>query len=79
MFRLIKDYITDNEFRVNLFNDSVNIINYCKIITIEKSRISLSYTDGILIIKGDDLALKKMLDNEVLICGLIKSIELERI
>ena len=77
MFRQIKDYITDNEFRLHLFKDSVNVVNYCEIFTIEKTRISLSYKDGILIVRGSNLTLKKMLNNELLICGCIKSIELE--
>ena len=73
----LRTYISDVEFRVNLYKDKVHIVNYTKIVTIEKSRISIGYSSGMLIIKGKDLALKKLLDDEILIKGIINSVELE--
>ena len=73
----LRNYISDVEFRVNLYKDKVHIVNYTKIVTIEKSRISIGYSSGMLIIKGKDLALKKLLDDEILIKGIIDSVELE--
>ena len=76
MFRNVKDYIIDKEFRFIVYKNKVNIINYNNILSIEKERISVSYSSGILVIKGKDLTLKKMLDDEVLIYGNIKLVEL---
>lgn len=73
----LRNYINDVEFRVDLYKDKVHIVNYTKIVTIEKSRISIGYSSGMLIIKGKDLALKKLLDDEILIKGIINSVELE--
>ncbi len=73
----LRNYISDVEFRVNLYKDKVHIVNYTKIVTIEKSRISIRYSSGMVIIKGKDLALKKLLDDEILIKGIINSVELE--
>ena len=73
----LRNYINDVEFRFNLYKDKVHIVNYTKIVTIEKSRISIGYSSGMLIIKGKDLALKKLLDDEILIKGIINSVELE--
>lgn len=73
----LRNYISDVEFRVSLYKDKVHIVNYTKIVTIEKSRISIGYSSGMLIIKGKDLALKKLLDDEILIKGIINSVELE--
>lgn len=73
----LRNYISDVEFRANLYKDKVHIVNYTKIVTIEKSRISIGYSSGMLIIKGKDLALKKLLDDEILIKGIINSVELE--
>jgi len=60
-----------------MFDNKVNVVNYNDIITIEKNRISLRYSRGIIIVKGCCLTLKKLLDNEILIAGDIKSVELE--
>lgn len=76
MFRNVKDYIIDKEFRFIVYKNKVNIINYNNILSIERERISVSFSDGILVIKGKNLALKKMLDDEVLIYGNIKLVEL---
>ncbi len=73
----LRNYISDVEFRVNLYKDKVHIVNYTKIVTIEKYRISIGYSSGMVIIKGKDLALKKLLDDEILIKGIINSVELE--
>lgn len=76
MFRNVKDYIIDKEFRFIVYKNKVNIINYNNILSIERERISVSFSDGILVVKGKNLALKKMLDDEVLIYGNIKLVEL---
>lgn len=73
----LRNYINDVEFRVDLYKDKVHIVNYTKIVTIEKSRISIGYSSGMVIIKGKNLALKKLLDDEILIKGIINSVELE--
>ena len=73
----LRNYISDVEFRVNLYKDKVHIVNYTKIVTIEKSRISIRYSSGMLIIKGKDLALKKLLDDEILIKKINKKVEVE--
>lgn len=73
----LRNYIRDDEFRVNLYKDRIHIVNYTKIITIEKSRISIKHSSGVVIIKGSNLALKKLLDDEILIKGVINSVELE--
>ena len=73
----LRNYISDVEFRVNLYKDKVHIVNYTKIDTIENSRISIWYSSCMLIIKRKELALKKLLDDEILIKGIINSVELE--
>lgn len=77
MFNRFTNYITDNTFKINIVNNSVNIDNYTDIISVENNRISLYNKDKIVVIKGKNLELKKILDNELYITGNIKSIDLE--
>lgn len=77
MFNKIKEYINDNEFRITIFKDRVYIVNYLQIITLEEERISILTPDGRLIIKGHNLHLNKMLDNQLLIMGKVLLIEVE--
>lgn len=77
MLKRVISYVKDEEFRINIYKNKVNVVNYANIITLEDSRISLNYSKGIVVFKGDNLSINKLLDNELLITGNIKSIELE--
>ena len=75
MINNIRNFINDNEFRLTLFKDMVNVINYSKIISLEENYISIIANEKKILIKGNNLVLKKILDNELLIKGIINSIE----
>lgn len=77
MLNRLKDYINDDSFKINIYKNKINIVNYLDIITLEDNRISLKYQEGMIIIKGNNLSVNKLLDNEILITGAIKSVELE--
>lgn len=75
MINKIKNYIKDTEFRLTLFKDRVYVTNYKKILSLENTNISFKVDDGLILIKGNDLVLKKLLDKEILVSGNISSIE----
>ena len=65
----IKDFLFDKKFKITIYDDVINIVNYEKIITLEETRISLMSSSKIITIKGEGLIIRKMLENEVLITG----------
>ena len=77
MHNRVKDYILDNEFRLTLFKDRVNIVNYSKLLQIDNKEMIISNSYSKIYIKGTNLVLNKLLDNELLISGLIFSIEVK--
>ncbi|MBR3049545.1 MAG: hypothetical protein IKG58_03205 [Bacilli bacterium] len=77
MINKIRNYIMDKEFRLTLFKDKLYVINYNKIISLENTNISFKIDKGKIIIKGNDLVLKKLLDKEILVKGKISSIEVK--
>lgn len=76
MIRKVINYIKDSEFKIVYLNNSLNIINYDYILELSENTITLKKEDKIIMIKGEDLRLNRLLEHEVLITGLIKSIEL---
>lgn len=76
LFNNIREYMINNEFVINIYNDKINIINYTSIGAIENTKILVNGPDKNVLITGEKLALKKMLNNEILISGVIKKIEL---
>ena len=77
MLNRLKEYINDNEFRLTVFSDRVHVMNFLNIVFLEEERISFLTSKGRVIIKGKNLCLNKLLDDEVLISGTIMNIEVD--
>ena len=77
MLNRIKDYIYDKEFRMTIFTDRIHIINYLQILSIEDERVAFLTNKGRIIIKGNNLCLNKLLDDEVLVSGFVSNIEVD--
>ena len=75
MLKEINNYINDNNFKLSLYKNKLNIVNYKKLLSLEENYISVLLEKKKLIIKGSNLLLIKILDNELLIKGNIKNIE----
>ncbi|MBE6157248.1 MAG: hypothetical protein E7160_00415 [Firmicutes bacterium] len=75
MLKKLESYIKDTEFRLTLFKDRLYAINYKKIVSLESNRISFQVNNGEIIITGENLVLKKLLEKEILISGKINGIE----
>lgn len=78
MINLIKqvyEYVKDNEFRFTVFVDRVHVINYKNIMSLQNEEISFKGDRKMVIIKGKNLRLNKLLESELLIIGDIFKIE----
>lgn len=74
----IMNYINDTDFQIIYLNKKLNVINYDKINYMEDQKISLSYKDGTIVIIGENLRVKKLLDNEIIIVGEFKNIDFRK-
>ncbi|MEG0995125.1 MAG: YabP/YqfC family sporulation protein [Bacilli bacterium] len=75
MHKKLIDYIVDNEGRLTLFKNRLHVINYTKILTLEEERIAFLTNDLRYIVKGKNLVVKRLLNDEILIIGDITKIE----
>ena len=75
MLRDLRNYIMEDDFRVNYVLDKVDVVNYISIDHFDDDKIMIRYKDGLLVIKGRDLTIAKLLKDEVLISGEIKGLE----
>ena len=75
MFDKIRSYVDKKIFEIHIFNNSININNYDEIITLTDSIITIKYNDiSHVTIKGKNLSIKRLLDNEILIEGKVEDI-----
>ena len=75
MLDRLRNYIDDKKFKLIYEDNLIDIINYTRLITIENNYVSLYINNKKIIIKGKELILKKLLDNELLLNGEVTSLE----
>lgn len=76
MLRKINDYLNEPDSKIIYFNGKVNIVNFLKINDFSSKEVSVYTKDNLILIKGNNLVISKMLDDEILIKGDILNIEL---
>ena len=77
MLEKINNYINDNDFRLTIYDNKIHLINFKRIISIENNYISIKTDNKKIIIKGEKLVLKKILENEMFLIGEIENIEVK--
>ena len=75
MLKDLRNYIMENDFMVNYLKNKINIVNYESIDHFDDNKIMIRYDDGLLIIKGEDLTISKLLKDELLISGKVIEIK----
>ena len=75
MLDRITNYINDNTFRFTIYENTIHVVNYKRILILEEDRISFQSTNQIIKVEGEGLILKKILNQEMLITGKIYKIE----
>lgn len=75
MFSRLSNYINNDKFSLTITDNMLHIINYKKILSLDEEYISVITDNKKINIKGDKLTPQKLLDDEILLIGKIKNIE----
>ena len=65
----LNDYVENKEFKITIFKNKLNIINYDEVLDFNSKEITIRNNDKIIIIKGNNLVTAKMVKDEILIEG----------
>ncbi len=76
IFNKLDRYLNEYEYKIIYYNNKLNISNYIEILDFTPNVVKIKHKQGISLIKGNNLVVSKMLDNEVLIEGKIISIDI---
>ena len=71
----IKNYFLEKDFKIIIMNNKIDIVNYTSIEHVSTNNISLKYEMGIINIIGENLVIKKLMNDEILITGEINNLE----
>lgn len=77
MINDLRKYILEDEFKISYYNNKLNIVNYKNIDHFDDDKIMIRHEKGLIIIKGKQLIINKMLKDEILISGKVENIELK--
>lgn len=77
MLKDLRTYILENEFKINILTGKVDIVNYIEIDHFDDTKVIIRYEKGIVKIKGENLTISKLLNDELLILGKVKVVEFE--
>ena len=72
----IRNYVIEQEFEIRIINNKVDVINYKDIGHFDSNKFIINYSDGSVVIKGNNLVVSKLMNDEILIGGEIKGLEL---
>ena len=78
MIKDIINYIKDDKFKIIFTNNSLDIINYDKLLEVKDNVITIEKENNVILIKGENLRIDKLQDDELLIILYIKNINLSR-
>lgn len=76
MIENLINYMKVDEFLIGIYESSVHIFNYIRIIDINEDKISILVKNKKIEIKGHKLLIKKLDKDEILINGDIKRVDL---
>ena len=71
----IRSYILDNDLKITIINNKINIVNYKDIGHFDSNKIVVKIDNGEVVIKGNDLVVSKLMNSEILITGDFNYIE----
>lgn len=78
-FKGLRSYILEDEFKITILNDKINIANYDSMGHFDNNKVIVNYNKAgdikSLIINGKQLVVSRLKLNEVLIEGVITSLE----
>ena len=75
LIKNMREYLLEQEFKINYFNNKLDIVNYTNISHFDSNKIMLNHSKGSVIVSGNNLYVSKLLSDEILIEGSIEKIE----
>lgn len=77
MLNNLRSYILETDFKITILKNKIDIVNYIEIDHFDDTKIIVRFEDGHLIIKGENLTISKLLNDELLIIGKAKTIDFQ--
>ena len=71
----MRSYLLEEEFALHVYPGKINVVNYKSIGHFDSNKVILYHEKGMIEIKGKNLVVSKLLEDEVLVLGVVENIE----
>ena len=71
----IKSYILENDLKITIFDNKINIVNYIDIGHFDSNKIVVKTNNKDITVKGSNLVVSKLMNSEILITGDFNTLE----
>lgn len=71
----IRSYVKESELKITILEDKINIVNYKDIGHFDSNKIVIKVENREVIVKGENLVVSKLMNDEILITGKYTNIE----
>lgn len=71
----IRSYIKETDYKITILSNKINIVNYKDIGHFDSNKIVIKLEEREVIIKGSELVVSKLMNDEILITGDFTNIE----
>ena len=74
----LRNFLTDKEYYIDIFDNNLHAFNYIKLLKLNDSVVELRFEKFDLEIKGSNIKIKEMNNNEILVSGIIDNVRIKR-
>ena len=74
----LRDFLVDKEYYIDIFENNLHAFNYLKLLKLNDSVVELKFEKFNLEIKGSNMKVKEMNNNEILVSGTIDIVRIKR-
>lgn len=74
----IRNFLSDKEYYIDIFENNLHAFNYLKLLKLNDSIVELQFEKFDLEIKGCNIKVIEMNNNEILISGIIDNVRIKR-
>lgn len=78
MIKNLQNFLYDQEYYIDLFNNCLHVYCYIDLLSLSDTYIELKLKEFILKIEGENLVVRNMDKNEILIKGIINNMRFVR-
>lgn len=74
----VRSFLIDQNYYIDIYDEEIHVFHYIDILKLNDEEIILQMEEFKLMIKGENFRVKRLEKKEILISGILDSLELER-